>query len=116
MMSDDCLFCKIAAKQIESNKVYEDDVAFAFHDIEPRAPVHVLIIPKEHIPSLREVDDNQENILGHLLVVASKIAKDLSVSESGYRIAINAGPDAGMAVNHLHVHLLGGRRLKWPPG
>jgi len=115
-MNDDCLFCKIVSGQIESKKVYEDDLCFAFHDIEPRAPVHVLIIPKEHISSLREADESQENILGHLLIVASKIAKQMGVSESGYRIAINAGPDAGMAVHHLHVHLLGGRRLKWPPG
>jgi len=115
-MNDDCLFCKIAAKQIASKQVYEDELAFAFHDIEPGAPVHVLIIPKEHISSLREVDESKTSILGHLLVVANKIAKQLGVSESGYRVAINAGPDAGQAVDHLHLHLLGGRRLKWPPG
>lgn len=115
-MDDKCLFCRMIARQIETRKVHEDDLTFAFHDIDPKAPVHILIIPKEHISSLREVDESKKDILGHLLVTASKLAKEMEISESGYRLVINSGPDAGQAVGHLHLHLLGGRKLSWPPG
>lgn len=110
------MFCSMVAGQIETKKVYEDDTTLAFHDIDPKAPVHILVIPKEHISSLREVEEGKKNILGHLLITASKLAEELGVSETGYRVVINAGPDAGQAVDHLHLHLLGGRRLSWPPG
>lgn len=104
------------AGQIETKKVYEDELALAFHDIDPRAPVHVLIIPKRHISSLKDVNENDQEVLGHLLLTASKVADKLGVGDTGYRVAINAGADAGQAVAHLHLHLLGGRKLDWPPG
>jgi len=112
----DCLFCSIAAGDIESKKLYEDDTSFAFEDIDPKAPAHALIIPKEHISSLAVVDESKSDILGHLLVVANELSKQLGVNESGYRVVINAGADAGQEVAHIHVHLLGGRKLSWPPG
>ncbi len=116
MNDPNCLFCKMVAGQIQTNKVYEDETVFAFNDIDPQAPVHVLVIPKEHIASLAEIDESKDNLMGHLLVVATKIAKDLNISDSGYRVVINTGKDAGQAVGHIHLHLLGGRDLKWPPG
>lgn len=117
MLSDsNCLFCKMVAGQMETKTVYEDEAAFAFHDIDPQAPVHILIIPKQHLSSLKVASNDQEQLLGHLLNIANKIAKDLGIDESGYRIVINTGRDAGQAVGHLHVHLLGGREMTWPPG
>jgi len=112
----DCLFCKILAGDIPADKVYEDDKAFAFNDINPQAPHHVLIIPREHIESLNQVDESNEALIGHLCAVASKIAKDLGVSEGGYRTVFNTNKDAGQEVFHIHLHLLAGRKLSWPPG
>ncbi len=112
----DCLFCSMVGGEVETNKVYEDEIAFAFNDIEPRAPVHVLIIPKKHISSLREAEEEDEKLLGHLLYVAKKIAEQLKINTGGYRIVINNGDDAGQEVGHIHVHLLGGREMGWPPG
>lgn len=112
----DCLFCKILAGDIPADKVYEDDKSFAFNDINPQAPHHVLIIPREHIESLNQVDESNEALIGHLCAVASKIAKDLGVSEGGYRTVFNTNKDAGQEVFHIHLHLLAGRKLSWPPG
>ena len=109
----DCLFCKIAAGQIPSSKVYEDDTVYAFRDIAPQAPVHVLIIPKEHIASLQEMDEKHNALLGHMFAVAREIAVSEGVDKTGYRIISNVGDDAGQSVKHLHLHLIGGKQLKW---
>ena len=112
----DCLFCKIAKGEIPSSKVYEDDKVYAFRDIEPQAPVHVLIIPKEHIASANELNEENCSIVAHIFAVAAKIAAAEGVADGGYRIVNNCGEDGGQTVKHLHFHLLGGRSLQWPPG
>ena len=112
----DCLFCKIAKGEIPSSKVYEDDKIYAFRDIEPQAPVHVLIIPKEHIASANELNEENASVVGHIYAVAAKIAKEEGIAEGGYRIVNNCGADGGQTVGHLHFHMLGGRSLAWPPG
>ena len=112
----DCLFCKIIAGDIPSAKVYEDDLVYAFRDIEPQAPVHILIIPKEHISSANELTEENASIVGHIFAVAAKIAKDEGIADGGYRIVNNCGQDGGQTVGHLHFHMLGGRSLQWPPG
>lgn len=112
----DCLFCKIIAGDIPSAKVYEDDKVYAFRDIEPQAPVHILIIPKMHIASANELTEENASIVGHIFAVAAKIAKDEGIAEGGYRIVNNCGEDGGQTVKHLHFHMLGGRSLQWPPG
>ena len=113
---DDCIFCKIANRQVDSNIVYEDDKVLAFKDIDPQAPVHVLVIPKSHIASLNEINDSNSEITGYISAVIPKIAKKLNIDKSGYRVIINCGKDGGQAVAHLHYHVLGGRNLSWPPG
>ena len=112
----DCLFCKIIAGDIPSAKVYEDDKVYAFRDIEPQAPVHILIIPKEHIASANEITEENASIVGHIFAVAAKIAKDEGIADGGYRIVNHCGQDGGQTVGHLHFHMLGGRSLQWPPG
>ncbi|HOB88348.1 MAG: histidine triad nucleotide-binding protein [Bacillota bacterium] len=112
---NDCLFCKIARKEIPADIVYEDDDVLAFRDIRPQAPVHVLVIPKRHIASLADLTQEDKDVMGHVTLVASRLARDLGVSE-GYRVVINCGKDAGQSVFHIHMHLLGGRSLGWPPG
>jgi histidine triad (HIT) family protein len=112
----DCLFCRILKKEIPSKMVYEDDKVYAFEDISPQAPVHVLVIPKKHIVSLNELEKNDRELMGDLFLAAKKIAADKGVAETGYRAGFNVGSDAGMAVAHLHLHVLGGRKLGWPPG
>ncbi len=112
---EDCVFCKIVKGEIPAKKVYEDENYLAFHDIDPQAPVHILVIPKKHIESLDEAGEKERSLLGGLLLVAKKVAKDMKL-EKGYRLVINTGPDGGQAVFHLHIHLLGGRALAWPPG
>jgi histidine triad (HIT) family protein len=114
-MSTDCLFCKIAAKQIPAKIVYEDPEVFAFEDIGPQAPTHLLICPRKHLVSLEDVTHADEEVLGRLQLVAAKLAKERNLSE-GYRTVINTGPHAGQSVLHLHLHLLGGRSMRWPPG
>ncbi len=116
MPENNCLFCRIIAGEIPSNKVYEDDLALAFRDINPQAPTHILIIPKKHIASLSEAAQDQQALLGHLMLVAPKLASQLGIEGSGYRTVINTGAGAGQSVWHIHVHLLGGRALGWPPG
>jgi histidine triad (HIT) family protein len=112
----DNIFTKIIAKQIPAKIVYEDDRVLAFRDIKPEAPVHVLIVPKREIANVTAARAEDENLLGHLLTVAAEIARSEGVSDTGYRLVINNGRNAGQAVPHLHVHLLGGRALGWPPG
>jgi len=112
----DCIFCKIAAGEIPARLVYQDEHVTAFYDIDPKAPVHVLIIPNRHIESLATLGGEDVETAGRLLAVADQIAQATGVASSGYRVAINVGRDGGLAVYHLHAHLLGGRKLAWPPG
>jgi histidine triad (HIT) family protein len=112
---NDCLFCRIAAGEIPSKKVYEDENTFAFEDINPQAPTHVLIVPKEHIRGLKEASAEQADIIGRCHLTAAQIARQRGI-EDGYRTVLNVGAGAGQSVFHLHVHLLGGRSLHWPPG
>jgi histidine triad (HIT) family protein len=111
----DCLFCKIIAGTIPSKKVYEDDRVFAFEDINPGAPTHVLIIPKQHLEGLNKAKPEDAEILGYMQLVAAQIGRDRNIEE-GYRTVLNVGPRSGQSVFHIHLHILGGRDLKWPPG
>ena len=110
------IFEKIIAREIPAQIIWEDNDAIAFHDVNPQAPVHVLIVPKKVLPRLAAASEADSALLGKLLVVAGKLAKELGIEKSGYRVVINSGPDAGESVPHLHVHLLGKRALAWPPG
>jgi histidine triad (HIT) family protein len=110
------IFEKIIAREIPAKIIWEDDDAIAFHDVNPQAPVHVLIVPKKAIPRLTAAKEGDRAVLGKLLLVAGELAKKLGIEQSGYRLVINSGPDAGESVPHLHVHLLGKRALAWPPG
>jgi histidine triad (HIT) family protein len=110
-----CLFCKIIEGSIPSTAVYQDEQCYAFPDINPQAPTHVLIAPSEHLVSLSEAGSRHPALLGHLLLIAAQIARDKGLSK-GYRVVINTGDDGGQTVDHLHVHLLGGRPMTWPPG
>lgn len=112
---NDCLFCKIIEGKIPAKKVYEDDRVFAFEDIQPQAPTHVLIIPKKHIVGLKEAEAADAEILGYMQLVAAKLGRERHI-ESGYRTVYNVGPGAGQSVFHIHLHLIGGRPLSWPPG
>jgi histidine triad (HIT) family protein len=110
------LFEKIIAREIPADIVYEDDRVLAFRDIKPAAPTHVLIIPKKPIPRIAEAKTDDENMLGYLVLKAAEVARQIGLGQSGFRLVFNNGPDAGEAVPHLHCHILGGRRLAWPPG
>lgn len=112
----DCIFCRIAKKEIPSQVIYEDELVLAFRDLNPQAPVHVLIIPKQHLGSVSEIDDAHPLLAGRLLKVARDLAVQEKVAEEGFRLVVNTGADGGQTVPHLHVHLLGGRALGWPPG
>ncbi len=112
----DCLFCKIAAGEIPSNKLYEDDQILVFHDIDPQAPVHFLVIPKEHIDSAACLTQENGPLLGHIYGTIARLARELGVDESGYRVVTNVGKDGGQSVKHLHFHVLAKRSLAWPPG
>ncbi len=110
------IFKKIIDKEIPADIVHEDEQCIAFRDIDPKAPTHIILIPKKEIPSMAEIDGNDKGLIGHLYLVASKIAKDEGVSDSGYRLVVNTNKEGGQEVYHLHVHLLGGRQMNWPPG
>lgn len=112
----DCIFCKIGAGQIPAGVVFQDEEVMAFEDLRPQAPVHVLIIPKRHIGGLNEAGSNDRMLLGRLLEVANLVAQRKRVADTGYRVVTNIGPNAGQSVFHLHIHLLGGRGMAWPPG
>ncbi|OAA83541.1 histidine triad nucleotide-binding protein [Clostridium ljungdahlii] len=113
---EDCIFCKIIKGEIPSEKIYEDDMVLSFKDIEPAAPVHVLIIPKKHIGSINDLTEDDSKIIAHIYLVAKQIAAKLGIDEKGYRIVTNCGEEAGQTVHHVHFHLLGGRSFAWPPG
>jgi len=112
----DCVFCLIGQKKIPSQVVYEDDDVYAFKDINPEAPVHILIIPKKHIPSLLELDEEDMVLVSKVYTVIKKLASEFDVQKTGFRVVTNTGKDGGQSVNHLHFHLLGGRTFQWPPG
>jgi histidine triad (HIT) family protein len=111
----DCIFCKIIAGDIPSKPVYQDDQIYAFADIHPQAPTHLLVVPRRHVASLAHLGDNDEGMLGNLLAAAARIAREAGLPH-GYRAVINTGNDGGQTVDHLHVHILGGRAMHWPPG
>jgi histidine triad (HIT) family protein len=116
-MPVDCIFCRIAAGEIPASVVRRTEEAVAFHDLTPQAPTHVLVIPTKHYPTVRDVQGPEgEALLGRLVAFAAQVATDLGLDQGGYRLVTNSGPDGGQSVFHLHLHLLGGRRLGWPPG
>jgi histidine triad (HIT) family protein len=115
-MADDCLFCKIFSREIPANEVFRDEEIVAFEDIRPVAPVHVLVIPKEHIPSVHDLTPAHAPMLARMFAVANQVADERHVDRDGYRLVFNKGPQAGQSVYHLHLHLLGGRAMAWPPG
>ncbi len=112
----DCIFCKILNREIPSKIVYEDQQCLAFEDINPQAPVHILVIPKKHISTALDMTEADRELVGHLVLVASKIAEEKNIAQSGYRLVLNTNRDAGQTVFHIHLHLLGGRVMSWPPG
>jgi histidine triad (HIT) family protein len=116
MSQDNCIFCSIVTGNIQADAVHEDEHTLAFHDLEPRAPVHVLVIPKRHIGSVNDVGLEDREVMGALFVTARKVAEKEGVAASGYRVVMNTGGDAGQSVGHAHLHVLGGRKLAWPPG
>jgi histidine triad (HIT) family protein len=113
---NDCLFCKFVSGEIKPDTVYEDETLLAFRDISPQAPVHILIIPKRHISTLNDLKEDDAVLMGKLILAAQKVAKAEGIDELGYRTVINCNKDAGQSVYHIHMHLLGGRYMKWPPG
>ena len=115
-MSEDCLFCKIISGDIPSNKVYSDESVYAFHDINPAAPTHILVIPRKHLHNVAASDSDDEALLGKLLLAANKIATQEGLAEEGFRYVINTNDNGGQTVYHLHLHILGGRQMTWPPG
>lgn len=112
----DCIFCKIIARKIPARVVYEDELSLAFEDINPQAPVHTLVIPKKHIPTLLDLKEDDGALIAHLLNVAKNIARDKGIAERGFRIVTNCNPESGQTVYHIHLHVLGGRPMHWPPG
>ena len=111
-----CLFCRIVAGEIPSKKVAEDDLVLAFHDIAPRSPTHILVVPKVHIPSAADLTEDDGPLLGRLFATLAGIARDAGIAEDGYRVVTNVGRWGGQSVDHLHLHLMGGRPFDWPPG
>jgi len=113
---EECLFCSIVNKKVPANIVYEDEQVIAFRDINPQAPVHLLIMPKKHIPTIVDLTSEDKDLIGEIYLVAQKLASQESIAQCGFRIVANCNADAGQAVFHIHFHLLGGRKLGWPPG
>ena len=112
----DCLFCKIASGEVPATIIYKDNQIIAFDDISPQAPFHKIIIPQKHIPTLNDLGDEDNNLVGHMVQSAAMLAKQLKMSEEGYRVVFNCNTGGGQTVFHIHLHLLGGRTMKWPPG
>ena len=112
----DCIFCKIATRKLPAKIIHEDDLAIAFEDINPQAPAHTLIVPRKHIPTALDIEHNDLTLIGHLFQIGAKIAKDKGIAKKGFRLVMNTNTDAGQTVFHIHLHLLGGRAMHWPPG
>lgn len=115
-MPEECLFCRIAAREIPATIVREDEETVAFRDIDPKAPVHVLVIPRRHISSVNALQGGDAGLVGRMVLAAAEVAAAEGIADGGYRLVLNTGPDAGQSVDHIHLHLLGGRALGWPPG
>lgn len=113
---EDCIFCKIVSGEIPAKKLYEDDKVIAFEDLTPKAPVHILIIPKKHLATSLEAKEGDKGLMGHLFLAANKLAQERGIDRSGFRLVVNCNEDAGQSIFHLHFHLMGGRCMKWPPG
>lgn len=113
---DDCLFCKVAAKQIPAKVIFEDDKVIAFHDINPQAPLHLLIIPKRHIGKINDLREEHASLIGHMILSAQRLAQSEGIADKGYRLVMNCNDDGGQTVFHIHLHMLGGRAMHWPPG
>jgi histidine triad (HIT) family protein len=111
-----CLFCGIVEGKIKANTVYEDERIVAFTDIRPQAPVHILLIPRKHIAGVLDIEPDDQSLIGEIFQVAARLARDKGIAESGFRVVVNSGVDAGQSVFHLHYHLIGGRPMSWPPG
>lgn len=111
-----CIFCRIVRGQAPAKVLYQDDLVTAFRDVHPQAPTHVQIVPNRHIPAIAATTPDDAELLGHMLAIANRLAAQEGIARSGYRLVVNNGPQAGQSVNHLHLHLLGGRRMGWPPG
>lgn len=116
MGNNECLFCRIVARELPSNIVYEDNLVLGFRDIKPQAPVHILIVPKQHVARVTDLSNETLPLVSHIHNVAKQLARTENIAASGFRLVINDGPDAGQSVDHIHYHLLGGRKLTWPPG
>lgn len=112
----DCLFCKICDGSIDTNIIYDDPQIMAFHDISPQAPTHILIIPKKHIATINDTDDNDELLLGRMILTAKKLSRKYDIANDGYRLVFNTNDKGGQTVHHIHLHMLGGRQMHWPPG
>lgn len=115
-MTNDCLFCRIAAGDIPSQQVYSDDHVYAFHDINPAAPTHILVIPRKHLSSICAAGQDDEALMGKLLLAGQRIAREQGLADDGFRLVINTGDQGGQTVYHIHLHILGGRQMSWPPG
>jgi len=115
-LEPNCIFCKIIEKKMPSKTVYEDNLVTAFEDVNPQAPVHLLVVPKKHIPEIHSMTEADKDLIGHLFLTAKKIANDVGLDSKGYRMVINNGAGAGQTVFHIHLHILSGRRFSWPPG
>ena len=113
---DNCIFCKIIERKIPSKIVYEDEKAIAFRDVNPQAPLHVLVVPKKHIPTTLDISKEDYELIGHLFQIANKIAEENGIAGRGFRLVMNTNPEAGQSVYHIHLHVLGGRVMHWPPG
>jgi histidine triad (HIT) family protein len=112
----DCVFCKMVSGEIEPDKVYEDEHVLAFRDIDPQAPTHVLVIPKQHVDTINDLDQHNIDLVGKMVLAAAQVAKQEGIAQPGYRTVLNCNPEGGQSVFHIHLHLLGGRRMRWPPG
>jgi len=112
----DCVFCRIVRGEVPSDRVYEDEQVVAFRDIHPQAPIHLLIVPREHFVNAQALGEEQRALAGHLILVANALARQEGIAESGYRVVLNCNRDGGQSIDHLHLHLLGGRPMGWPPG
>ena len=115
-MSSDCIFCRIINKEVPSNIIYEDDDITAFYDINPQAPVHIMVVPKKHITTINGMSESDSGLIGKVFLVVKKLAEDNNISEDGYRVVVNCNRNAGQEVFHIHFHLMGGRKFSWPPG
>jgi len=111
-----CIFCKIIDRKLPAKIVYEDELVVAFEDIDPQAPTHTLLIPKRHIPTVLDIEEEDNALVGHLFQIAKKVARDKAIAERGFRLVMNCNPESGQEIYHIHLHVLGGRRMHWPPG